>query len=90
MLLYLDPKRIDGENIDGEHFDAYLEYTDYDFCMSDEAPQSITETVLSKVYHWAHRATTLCENTYYDSKEEDIVYLNEVFEPYMTLPEQST
>ena len=88
MLLYLDPKRIDGENIDGEHFDSYLEYTDSDFC-SDGCTQSITETVLSKVYHWAHRATTLCENTYFDSKEEDIASLNESFEYYMTLPEQS-
>ena len=90
MILYLDPKRIDGENIDGEHFDTYLEYTESDFCMSNGAPQSITETVLSKVYNWAHRATTLCEDTYYDSKEEDIVYLNETFETYMTLPGQST
>lgn len=90
MLLYLDPKRIEGENIDGEHFDAYPEYIESEFGMSDGAPQEITETVISKIYSWAHRTITLCEEAYFDSKEEDTACLNETVEPYMTLPEPGT
>ena len=79
MLLYLDPKRIDGENIDGRNFDACLEYTGSDFCISDGAPQEITEPILSKVYDWAHRSISLCKEAYFDSKEEDINALNDTF-----------
>ena len=83
MILYLDPKWIDGENVDGCHFDMLTDNPESCFYMGWTAPNIFTQTVFSKIYSWGHRAITLCEDAYHDSKEEDLVHLKEAFEDYI-------
>ncbi len=90
MALYLDPTLIDGENIAGTPFDEHIKWnTGSDFSMWSGAPQVFTQTVFSKIYSWIHRALTLCEDAYHDSKEEDFAELNQIFKGYVELLAQT-